>query len=205
MYSRESLLQRLGLQQINNISTCGQQVEYSTDLRVKPFLIRCLFSFVKWNSFFGLYWLFFFMFVIWCASVASNKYYIRTYVLTCDKSTILSHSIGCWFVVYNKLYNKSTQQIEAVEFRPDSASNHNNQFAPHMLTIETVKGECDIARVNNFSRVSSKLIYYIKTDGSIVLYMTPVWSVEWRVLYQWHASYCMSRAHSASLWLISLI
>lgn len=67
------------------------------------------------------------------------------------------------------------QQIDTTDrVRPDSASNHNNQFAPHMLTIETVKGECDIARVNNFSRVSSKLIYYIKTDGSIVLYMTPV-------------------------------
>jgi len=65
-----------------------QLPEYSTDLRKKSFLIRSLYSFVKWNSFFWFFCfvlyviLTFFVFVFWCAFVASNKYYMHTYIHT---------------------------------------------------------------------------------------------------------------------------
>jgi len=65
-----------------------QLPEYSTDLHKKSFLIRSLYSFVKWNFFwfccFVLYVILtlHFVFVVWCAFVTSNKYYIHTYIHT---------------------------------------------------------------------------------------------------------------------------
>jgi len=63
-----------------------QLPEYSTDLHKKSVLIRSLYSFVKWNSFF--WFCCFVLYVIltlllclfWCAFVACNKYYIHTYI-----------------------------------------------------------------------------------------------------------------------------
>ena len=63
-----------------------QLPEYSSDLHKKSSLIHSLYSFVKWNSFFWfccsiLYVILtsLFVFVVWCAFIASNKYYIHTY------------------------------------------------------------------------------------------------------------------------------
>ena len=70
-----------------------QLSEYSTYLHKKSFLIRCLYSFVKWNSFwfccFVLYVILtlIFMFIIWCESVASNKI---TYIHNCSRAQCVS-------------------------------------------------------------------------------------------------------------------
>ena len=71
-----------------------QLPEYSTDLHTKSFLIRSLYSFVKWNSFYSFFgfaalyctsfWLCFLclLFVVWCAFVASHA---RTVLRECCK------------------------------------------------------------------------------------------------------------------------
>ena len=67
-----------------------QLPEYSTDLRKKSFLIRSLYSFVKWNSFFGFaalyctsFWLFFvFVFFDVRLSHLINITCIHTYIHT---------------------------------------------------------------------------------------------------------------------------
>ena len=62
-----------------------QLPEYSTDLYKKSFLIRSLYSFVRWNSFFLVLLLCTvrhsdcFLCLFFSAFVASNKYYIHTY------------------------------------------------------------------------------------------------------------------------------
>jgi len=62
-----------------------QLLEYCADLHKKFFFLSVVYIAVKWNTFwffcFVLYVIvtFLFMFIIWCESVASSKYYIHTY------------------------------------------------------------------------------------------------------------------------------
>jgi len=81
-----------------------QLPEYSTDLHKKSRLIRCLYSFVEWNSFWFCCFVLYvnltllFMFIIGCVSVASNKYYIHTYIYTAalDRTRPLLDTIRRW-------------------------------------------------------------------------------------------------------------
>ena len=105
----------------HRLSVRSKVPEYSTDLHKKSFLIRSLYSFVKWNSFYSFFWFccfvlyviltLLFVFVVWCAFVASNKYYIHTYIhvhidcwpmiqlmpLPSKNPIILSHKSLEWF------------------------------------------------------------------------------------------------------------
>ena len=105
-----------------------QLPEYSSDLHKKSSLIRSLYSFVEWNSFFWfccfvLYVILtlLFVFVVWCAFVASSKYYIHTCIHTLSRtaswyyylihSTFLCFSRNCPnLALINQSINQSINQ-----------------------------------------------------------------------------------------------
>ena len=101
---------------------------FHTDLHKKSFLIRSLYSFVKWNSFFWfccfvlcVILTLLFVFVVWCAFVASSKYYIHTCIHTLSRtaswyyylihSTFLCFSRNCPnLALINQSINRSINE-----------------------------------------------------------------------------------------------